>query len=90
MKGAAPRLENALQANGVEHDVKEYADAGHSFLEVHGGALGWVMALIGMRHHEPSAADARQRILWFFGHHLRQTERDDASLHAASSSTSIS
>jgi carboxymethylenebutenolidase len=70
MKGAASRLEAALRINGVEHDVKEYPDAGHAFLNSHGGATGWVMARIGMRYHEPSAADTRARILAFFGRHL--------------------
>jgi carboxymethylenebutenolidase len=70
MKGAASRLETALKINGVEHDVKEYPDAGHAFLNSHGGATGWVMARIGMRYHEPSAADTRARILAFFGRHL--------------------
>jgi carboxymethylenebutenolidase len=70
MKGAASRLETALEINGVEHDVKEYPDAGHAFLNSHDGAVGWVMARIGMRYHEPSAADTRARILAFFGRHL--------------------
>ena len=34
-RGAAQRLERALTANGIEHDVKEYPDAGHSFLNNH-------------------------------------------------------
>ena len=67
---AASRLETALKINGVEHDVKEYPDAGHAFLNTHDGATGWVMARIGMRYHEPSAANARPGILAFFGRHL--------------------
>ena len=35
LKGAADNLERALAANGVEHDIKEYPDAGHSFLNDH-------------------------------------------------------
>ncbi len=31
-RGTADRLDRALQALGVDHDVKEYPDAGHSFL----------------------------------------------------------
>ena len=34
-RGAAARLERALTEVGVEHDVKEYPDAGHSFLNRH-------------------------------------------------------
>lgn len=71
LKGAATRLEAALASTGVEHDVKEYPDAGHAFLESHGGALGWVMARIGMAPHEASTIDARKRILAFFERHLR-------------------
>src|SRR6478752_7772397 len=32
LRGAAARLESALDSVGVEHDVKEFATAGHSFL----------------------------------------------------------
>lgn len=71
LKGAAAQLESALLSNGVDHDVKEYPDAGHAFLEAHGGALGWVMARIGMGFHGASTADARERILNFFDRHLR-------------------
>jgi carboxymethylenebutenolidase len=69
-KGSALRLDDALTANGVEHDVREYGDAGHAFLEVHGGRHGWLMARLGMRLHGPSAADARRRILAFFSDYL--------------------
>lgn len=70
LKGSAARLDDALRANAVEHNVKEYPDAGHAFLEVHGGKLGWVMARLGMRFDPRSAADARRRILTFFANHL--------------------
>jgi carboxymethylenebutenolidase len=70
MKGAAARLDHALTANGIDHDVEEYPDAGHSFLEVHYGKLGWVMARLGMRFEGSAAADARRRILAFFADHL--------------------
>jgi carboxymethylenebutenolidase len=70
LKGAAARLEAALAAQGVAHDVKEYPDAGHSFLNDHGGAWGWVMARVGMGYHAESAEDARARLLRFFSTHL--------------------
>lgn len=38
LRGAAGRLEEALTVADVEHDVKEYADAGHGFLNDHEGA----------------------------------------------------
>jgi carboxymethylenebutenolidase len=71
LRGAAGRLEQALDAAGVEHDVKEYPDAGHSFLNNHDSTLFAVIGgIIGGGYHEPSAEDARRRIAAFFGEHL--------------------
>ena len=36
-KGHAARLEKALTAAGIPHDVKEYSDTGHSFMDHHTG-----------------------------------------------------
>ena len=80
LRGAAGRLEVALDANGVAHDVKEYPDAGHSFLNDHDydtmaaplRVLGPIFGrFTGTAYHEPSAVDARRRILAFFDEHLR-------------------
>jgi carboxymethylenebutenolidase len=72
LRGAAERLERALQAAGVDHDVKEYPDAGHGFLNEHDSAAFKVMgAVIGGGYHESSAQDARRRILAFFGSNLK-------------------
>lgn len=38
LRGAASRLERALTAARVDHDVKEYPEAGHAFLNDHEGA----------------------------------------------------
>jgi carboxymethylenebutenolidase len=71
LRGAAGRLEAALEAVGVDHDVKEYPDAGHSFLNQHDTAMFAVsMILMGGGFHEESARDARERIVAFFGAHL--------------------
>jgi carboxymethylenebutenolidase len=75
LRGAADRLERILSTNGVAHDVKEYPDAGHSFLNDHDPAdmpkLFVVMGkLTRAAYHEPSAQDARRRILRIFGAHL--------------------
>ncbi|MGZ6869642.1 MAG: dienelactone hydrolase family protein, partial [Frankiaceae bacterium] len=77
-RGAAARLEQALAAAGVEHDVKEYPQAGHEFLNDHEGAgdkapvlfavLGRLMP--GSGYHEASAQDAHRRILAFLSTHL--------------------
>jgi carboxymethylenebutenolidase len=76
LRGAANRLERALSAVGVDYDVKEYPDAGHSFLNNHDRAdlstLFVVMSKItGAGYHEPSAQDARRRIISFFNKHLK-------------------
>jgi carboxymethylenebutenolidase len=76
LRGAAARLDQALTAVGVDHDVKEYPGAGHGFLNDHDPAdvpkLFAVMSkLSGTSYHEPSAKDARLRILAFFGAHLK-------------------
>ena len=80
LTGAAARLENALSTVGVDHDVKEYPEAGHAFLNDHEGAgdkdplLLAVMAKLvpgASGYHEASAQDARGRIVKFLGRHLR-------------------
>ena len=71
-RGAAARLEDALTRLGVEHDVREYPDAGHSFMNRHRlGPLAVVERVAGFSHHEPSAEDAWSRILACFDTHLR-------------------
>jgi carboxymethylenebutenolidase len=70
------RLEPMLTAARVEHDIKVYPDAGHGFLNDHdpGELPIWVKALakvIAADFHEPSASDARRRIIDFFDTHLK-------------------
>ncbi|MFN8474721.1 MAG: dienelactone hydrolase family protein [Anaerolineae bacterium] len=76
LRGAAERLEQALTVAGVEHDVKEYPDAGHSFLNDHKPEdfSRWMVVvtrLTGSAYHEASAQDARRRIIAFFDKHLK-------------------
>lgn len=79
LRGAAGRLESALTSVGVDHDVKEYPDAGHEFLNDHEGAGDKPPALFavmgrfasGVGYHEASAQDARRRIVAFFDRHLK-------------------
>ena len=75
-RGTAARLERILTAVGVDHDIKEYPDAGHSFLNDHDPAdLPALMAVMGKMtgssFHEPSARDARARIIGFFDQNLK-------------------
>ena len=73
LRGRAQRLENALQALGIEHDVKEYSDAGHSFMNrINAGpGLGQLVKFIGMNYRHESAEDSWRRILDFFDVQLR-------------------
>jgi carboxymethylenebutenolidase len=76
LRGAAGKLERVLDACGVAHDVKEYSDAGHSFLNNHDPAevpafFRLTRGLMPAGYHEPSAQDARRRITDFFNTHLK-------------------
>ena len=69
--GRARRLEDALDKLGVAHDVKEYPDAGHSFMNrINVGPLSPILKVTGFDYHHPSSEDAWRRILTFFGTHL--------------------
>lgn len=68
-------LDAVLTAAGVEHDIRIYPDAGHGFLNNHDPSdLSRIDRLIAKlaaaAYHEPSARDARSRIIRFFGAHL--------------------
>ncbi|MGH8240325.1 MAG: dienelactone hydrolase family protein, partial [Steroidobacteraceae bacterium] len=75
LRGHPERLEQALTAAGVEHDVKVYPNAGHSFLSEQGYpfVVGLLSKLKGMAAgpHEAAAQDAWRRIDAFFANHLR-------------------
>jgi carboxymethylenebutenolidase len=61
----------ALKERGIPHDVKEYQQAGHSFLEQFPvGPLAPVLRVAGMGYEEASANDAWRRIRAFFDTHL--------------------
>lgn len=79
LRGAAARLDTALTAAGRPHDVKDYPEASHGFMNDHEGAgdtlppLFAVMAKLvaGAGYDEAAADDARRRIVGFFDEHLR-------------------
>lgn len=72
LRGHPERLGRALTALGVEHDLKTYPAAGHSFLNRPGGALALVLGKVfGAGYHGPSAEDAWRRVHAFFDTHLR-------------------
>ena len=67
-----PKLQAALEAAGVPHDVKTYPDAGHSFMSQHEGPLLTAMSRPPMRvgFNPDASEDAWGRVLTFFGEHL--------------------
>ena len=72
---AAFRLESALTALGVDHDIKVYPDAAHGFINDHDPAdmtllLTVLNRVSGTCYHEPSARDAHRRIAAFFHRYL--------------------
>ncbi|WP_433445273.1 dienelactone hydrolase family protein [Nonomuraea sp. CA-141351] len=72
LRGAAARLEEALTSLDVPHDVREYPDAGHGFLNRHKPLLiTRILAKAGFR--QEAADDAWDRIDAFFAEHLHQT-----------------
>ncbi|MDQ0767821.1 carboxymethylenebutenolidase [Pseudarthrobacter defluvii] len=74
LKGAAARLESALDQLGIEHAVKEHPGAGHAFLndeELGPVLLRPLMRVMGVGPDPESAAEAWQRIEDFFALHLK-------------------
>ena len=76
LRGAAGRLEKVLAAKGIPHDVKEYPDAGHSFMDDHERSevpLLFVLLgrFFGAAYEARAADDAQHRIVAFFDRHLR-------------------
>jgi carboxymethylenebutenolidase len=75
LRGATAKLKRALSTAGVIHEVNEYPDAGHSFLNEHDPAdasalMAVMFRLLGNAYQEQAAEDARRRILSFFDEHL--------------------
>lgn len=80
LQGAAARLDAALTAQGIPHDVKEYPEAGHSFMDrFNVGPAIVALRAAGLGYHQPSAEDAWRRILRFFATHLAGEAGDPTS-----------
>jgi carboxymethylenebutenolidase len=77
LKGAAADLSSVLEHNRIPHDIKEYPEAGHSFMNDHHDIKTPLIfrllsySIGGANYHEPSALDARKRIAAFFSEHLQ-------------------
>ena len=73
LTGHSARLESILTEGAVPHDVKEYPDVGHSFMNDWRDAP-WRLRVFehipGFRFSEPESEDAWSRIVEFFDAHL--------------------
>ena len=83
LRGAGPKLEAALTAAGVEHEVDVYPQAGHGFLNDHGpGEVPFLFQLMAPLtrngYHRPSAELARERIVAFLTTPSRGADRRGA------------
>lgn len=73
LKGAAEKLETALTGFGVTHDIKEYPDAGHVFMNEELNGFPWLRPIVRVMNFGPNpeaAVDAWARIEAFFSEHL--------------------
>lgn len=68
----AERLSNHLDALDIEHDVKVYGDAGHSFMTQGSHPIGKLVFLpMRLGYAADAAADAWQRVFAFFDARLK-------------------
>ena len=75
LKGASAKLETTLTNLEIAHDVKEYPNSGHAFMNPHqagGPVFGFILGkVMGAKPNPVDAADAWSRIEAFFGEHLK-------------------
>jgi carboxymethylenebutenolidase len=74
LSGAAARLTSVLESLGVEHDIKEFATAGHSFLndeETGPRPLRPLFRVLGVGPDPQAAPTAWRRIEDHFARHLK-------------------
>jgi carboxymethylenebutenolidase len=69
-RGVADQLQKALERALVPNDVKEYPEAGHSFMNNHRQFWFKLLRFGSIGYNEEAAQDARRRISAFFHLHL--------------------
>jgi len=73
LAGAKEKLDSTLTKLNVVHDIKEYSDAGHAFMNpMQGGGpfFGTLLRVTGAKPNPAAAEDAWQRIEGFFAEQL--------------------
>lgn len=77
LKGSAARLETILTSAHIDHDVKEYPNTDHAFMNDHSAdkvpfLIHVISYVVGGGGYSPeSTLDSRQRITAFFEKHLK-------------------
>jgi len=91
-RGVAEDLERALERALVAHDVKEYPDAGHSFMNNNQHFWFKLLRFAGIAYNEPATLDARRRIAAFFHFHLggEGVQPADSTASGAAPETEVS
>jgi len=79
-KGVATQLEVLLAQATIPHDVKEYPEAGHSFMNRHERQWFKLLRWVNIAFDEPAALDARHRIAFFFRLHLEGAKQADGEV----------
>ncbi len=78
LRGTAEKLQTILSNAGVQHDIKEYPDTDHAFMNNHeNDKIPFFIKVIafvfgGGGYHPESTEDSRRRIVAFFNQHLRE------------------
>ena len=67
-KGAAAKLQSAVDRKGIAADIKEYPDVGHSFANQL--PMQPLLRVTGFGYDDASTEDAWRRIFAFFGEHM--------------------
>jgi len=73
LKDAKVKLDAALTKHGVAHEIKEYPNSGHAFMNPNQGGgpvFGTLLKITGAKPNPDDAVDAWQRIDAFFAEHL--------------------
>ncbi len=73
LKGAKTKLDTTLTKHGVVHDIKEFPDSGHAFMNPKQGGgpiFGTLLRITGAKPNPTDAQDAWRRIEGFFAEHL--------------------
>lgn len=68
LPGAGEKLESALTSRGIEHDVKTYDKAGHSFANPY--PLAPLLRVVGFGYDQRASEDAWHRVFDFLHAHL--------------------